>query len=286
MAKEWNFLQDLVFNFGAELASNPTQYMMEQCFRDRGLNWRYVQFEFGPEKLEEAVHAMRLLGFHGGNCTMPYKVEITKHLDALGKSAEVMGAVNTVVRRGDKLVGENTDGKGFLQSFRSVADPAGKAVAILGAGGAARAIAVELALAGAPRFVVVNRSEKRGQELAELLRGKVGADAGYEPWQEDYKVPADIDVVVNATSIGMGDREARVAIDVESLRSDLVVADVVISPPDTWLIRTARERGATAIDGLGMVIHQAVIAFNYWTGEEADPQVMRVALEEVLGLEG
>ena len=284
MPKEWNFLQDLVFNFGADLANNPTQYMMEQCFRDGGLNWRYVQFEFGPDRLEDAVQAMRVLGFHGGNCTMPYKVEIVKHLDSLGESAEVMGAVNTVVRRGEQLVGENTDGKGFLQSFRSVADPAGKAVTILGAGGAARAIAVELALAGATRLVVVNRSEARGQELAELLTSKVGVAASYQPWQEDYKVPADIDVVVNATSIGMGDPDARLAVDVASLRSDLVAADVVISPPETWWIRNARERGATAIDGLGMVINQAVIAFNYWTGENANPQVMRNALEEVLGV--
>ena len=139
MTKEWNFLQKLVFNFGHELASNPTQYMMEQAFAHHGLPWRYVQFEFGAEELADAVRAMRLLGFRGGNCTIPFKVAIIEHLDGLGESASMMEAVNCVVRRGDELIGENTDGKGFMQSFRQIADPAGKSVVILGAGGAARA---------------------------------------------------------------------------------------------------------------------------------------------------
>ena len=285
MAKEWNFLQEFVFNFGSELASNPTQYMMEQAFAREGLNWRYVQFEFSPEKLASAVAAMRLLGFRGGNCTMPYKVAIVEHLDGLGESAAVMGAVNCVVRREDRLIGENTDGKGFLQSFREVAEPKGRSVVVLGAGGAARAIAVELALAGASRFTIVNRTAARGKELTSLLTGKVGVEASYVPWENVYAVPDTVEVLVNATSIGMGDRSAKVAIDLDSLRSDLVVADVIVHPPDTWLIRNARERGAKVIDGLGMVVNQAVIAFEYWTGVRPDPVVMRGALSEVLGLE-
>ena len=189
MAKEWNFLQELVFNFGSELASNPTQYMMEQAFAREGLNWRYVQFEFSPEKLASAVAAMRLLGFRGGNCTMPYKVAIVEHLDGLGESAAVMGAVNCVVRREDRLIGENTDGKGFLQSFREVAEPKGRSVVVLGAGGAARAIAVELALAGASRFTIVNRTAARGKELTSLLTGKVGVEASYVPWEKRLRRP-------------------------------------------------------------------------------------------------
>ena len=284
MTKEWNFLQELVFNFGHELASNPTQYMMEQCFAAAGLNWRYVQFEFPPETLAPAVRAMRSLGFRGGNCTMPYKVELVKHLDRLGESASVIGAVNCVVRVGDDLVGENTDGKGFLESFREVADPQGQNVVILGAGGAARAIAVELALAGAKQFRVVNRTADRGQDLTALINDKTEASAEFVAWEGDYSVPADATAVVDATSIGMGDAEAQIQLDFDSLRTELVVADVIVSPPDTHLIRTARDAGCTAIDGLGMVVNQALIAFKLWTGIDADASVMRGALSEVLGM--
>ena len=119
MAQEWNFLQELVFCFGNPLAENPTQLMMESAFRHHGLNWRYVNFQVTPEHLGDAVRAMLPLRFRGGNCTMPYKVAITEHLDRLGESAELIGAVNCVVRAGEELVGENTDGKGFAESLRT-----------------------------------------------------------------------------------------------------------------------------------------------------------------------
>ena len=114
-----------------------------------------------------------------------------------------MGAVNCIVCEGDELVGENTDGKGFVQSVREVTDPAGKKVVILGAGGAARAIGVEMGLAGAVGFTIVNRTAERGQELAELLVDKVGVVASFVPWEGDFSVPAGTDIVVNATSIGL-----------------------------------------------------------------------------------
>src|SRR5260221_7668449 len=146
--------------------------MTEAAFRHHGLDWRYVQFEIEPEALGDAVRGMRAMGFRGGNVTTPHKVAIVKHLDRIAESASLMGAVNCIVRRGSELVGENTDGKGFVQSLRGVTDPAGKKVVILGAGGAARAIGVELALAGVKSLIVVNRNPDRGRELAELLRSR------------------------------------------------------------------------------------------------------------------
>ena len=122
MAQRWNFRQELVFCFGHHLADNPTQHMLEKAFRHHGLNWRYVNFELGNERLAEAVRAVRVLGFRGGNCTMPCKVTVIPHLDRLGQSAGVMEAVNCVVVDGEEFVGENTDGKGFLQSLREVTD--------------------------------------------------------------------------------------------------------------------------------------------------------------------
>jgi shikimate dehydrogenase len=277
-----NFKPELCCLLGKPVAENPTQPMIEAAFRHHGLDWRYVQFEVEPEQLADAVRGMRAMGFRGGNVTTPHKVAIVKHLDRMAESASWMGAVNCIVRRGKELVGENTDGKGFVRSLRAVTDPAGKRVVILGAGGAARAIAVELALAGASSLSIVNRSRERGRELAELLRSGARAAAQWAAWEGDYRVPADTDVVVNATSIGLfPDLEARVPLDLSTLAPRMLVADVIPNPPRTRLLRDARARGCTTLDGLGMLVNQGVIGFKAWTGIDPDAGVMRKALEDV-----
>jgi shikimate dehydrogenase len=195
-----------------------------------------------------------------------------------------MGAVNCVVRRQGQLIGENTDGKGFLKSLCEVIDPRDRSIVLLGAGGAARAIAVELGLAGVRQITVVNRDEARGTELVALLSEKMGLSAQWLPWHEDLTVPADAEVLINATSIGLYDPDARVPLAVSSLRPDLVVADVIFSPPRTRLIRDAESRGCRAIDGLGMIVNQGVISVEFWTGVSPDPTVMRKAVEQALGI--
>jgi shikimate dehydrogenase len=180
-------------------------------------------------------------------------------------------------------VGENTDGKGFVQSLKEVTDPAGKNVVILGAGGAARAIAVEVGLAGAARITVVNRGEDRGRDLVDLINHGVHVSSEFVKWDGDYEVPGDTDVVINATSIGLGDADARVPLATATLEADMVVADVIFNPPETRLIRDAASRGCQALDGLGMLVNQAVIALEIWSGRRCEPEVMREALEEFLG---
>ncbi|HVO20265.1 MAG TPA: shikimate dehydrogenase [Anaeromyxobacter sp.] len=285
-----NFKQELVAVFGQPVAENPTQAMVEAAFRHHGLPWRYLTIEVAPGDLAAAVAGARAMGFRGFNCTIPHKVAVIAHLDELGESAALMGAVNCVVRRGDRLVGENTDGKGFLESLRPLRDPAGARVLVLGAGGAARAIAVELALAGSRAFTVVNRSPARGQALVDLLNGKVrervGRDlsAAFVPWQGDHRVAEGTDVLVNTTSIGLfPDVNARVALDLASLRPGMVVADVIPNPPRTRLVRDAAARGCTVIDGLGMLVGQGILGIQYWTGVLPDGKVMRQALEQVFG---
>src|SRR5579864_1172539 len=161
MAKNQNFLHELVGSMSQGAAGNPTVAVMEAAFAHHGLHWRYVNMEVTPEDLGAAVRGARAMGFRGFNCSLPHKVTVIPHLDGLGESASVMGAVNCVVRRDEKLIGENTDGKGFLKSLASVIDPKGKSVVLFGAGGAARAIAVELGLAGVKKITIVNRSEAR-----------------------------------------------------------------------------------------------------------------------------
>jgi shikimate dehydrogenase len=275
-------LQPIVCCLGQPVAGNPTQYMMEKAFSAAGLDWRYLTLEVPPDRLADAVKGLRALGFKGANFTIPHKVAVIPHLDELSPAAELMGAVNCVNRVGDRLIGENTDGKGFVQSLREFGDPAGKRVVILGAGGAARAIAVELALAGVAHLTIVNRNAERGEALAALVRDRVKAQADFVPLQGDYEIPADAEVFINATSIGLSDGAARVPLAVKSLRPGLIVADVIFNPPDTWLIRTAAEHDCKTLDGLGMLVNQAIIGFKIWTGIEPDAAVMREALEEFL----
>jgi len=275
-------LQEIVTCMGQPVAGNPTQYMMEKAFAAAGLDWRYLTLEVSAEQLPDAIRGMRAMGFKGGNFTIPHKVAVIPLLDGLSPAAELMGAVNCVNRVGGKLIGENTDGKGFVQSLREVTDPAGKKIVILGAGGAARAIAVELALNGVSELIVVNRSQNRGQILVDLLNDRLKIKTGLFVLQGDYEVPPEIDILVNATSIGLGDAAARVPLNISSLRPDLVVADVIFNPPQTRLLRDAAERGCKTIDGLGMLVNQAVIGFKIWTSIDPDAGVMREALEEFL----
>jgi len=258
--------------------------MIEAAYRHHKLDWRYLTIEVKKDGLLDAVRGAKAMGFRGFNCTIPHKVAVIQHLDGLGESASVMGAVNCVVRRGDQLIGENTDGKGFVQSLKALTDPRGKKVVIFGAGGAARAIGVELALAGATSFTIVNRGEERGNELTRLMTEKVKTNARLVVSKGDFKVPDDTDVVINATSIGLyPDVDARIALDVATLKANMIVADVIPNPPRTRLVREAEARGCKVIDGLGMLVNQGVIGIKYWTGIDPDPSVMRKALEDVFG---
>jgi shikimate dehydrogenase len=163
-------------------------------------------------------------------------------------------------------------------------NPQGQHIVILGAGGAARAIAVELALAGAAKVTIVNRSASRGQELADLVRGKTSAESAFILWQGDFNVPADAGVVVNATSIGLAPRgDARVPVALDSLQAHMVVADVIPNPPRTSFLREAGSRGCRTVDGLGMLVNQAATNFEFWTGVKPEKAVMRKVLEEVFG---
>lgn len=277
-------LQEIVCCLGQPVAGNPTQYMFEKAFAAAGLDWRYLTLEVSPESLADTVRGIRALGFRGANFTAPHKVAVIPLLDSLSQAAELMGAVNCVTREGDKLLGENTDGKGFVQSLKGLVDPVGKRITLLGAGGAARAIGVELGLSGVAEITVVNRDPQRGEELAALLRDKVKSQATFVPLASEYALPLETDIFINATSIGLNDESARVPVKKDTLRPGLIVADVVFNPPKTRLLAEAEEQGCHLLDGLGMLVNQAVISFKIWTGSEPDSAVMREALEEFVSI--
>jgi shikimate dehydrogenase len=276
-----SFKQELVAVFGQPVAENPTQVMVEAAFRDLGLDWRYLTIEVAPADLPDAVRGLRAMGFRGGNCTLPHKVAVIPLLDELTPTARAIGAVNCIVRRDGKLLGENTDGKGFLQSVQELSPVKGKRAVLLGGGGAARAIGVELLNAGAAHVTVVNRGRERGQELVEVLNRVVPGKANLVPWQGDHAVPADTDLLINATSIGLYPDRSRVPVKRDSLRPELVVCDVIPNPPRTRLLSEAEAAGCRTLDGLGMLVNQGVIGIRLWTNREPNPAVMRRVLEEV-----
>jgi shikimate dehydrogenase len=279
---ELHFLSQLTGCLASPVDENPSVAMVEAAYKHHGLNFRYINIEVGPDKLGEVVAGARAMGWVGFNCSLPNKVAVIQYLDGLGESAALIGAVNCAVMREGKLIGENTDGKGFLQSLTEVTDPKGKSIVMFGAGGAARAIGVELALAGAAKIIIVNRDPKRGQEVVDLINTKTGTSAELVTWNSIYSIPNEVEIVINATSIGLfPDVNANLNIAFDSLRSGVVVADVIPNPPTTNLLREAKSRGCITLDGLGMLVNQGVIGIKYWTGIDAEASVMRKALEDI-----
>jgi shikimate dehydrogenase len=282
-----NFKAELVACFGQPVAENPTGVMQEAAFEALGLNWRYLTIEVKPDDLGNAMLGARAFGMQGVNLTIPHKVSVIQYLDETAPDAAIIGAVNTVRREGDKLIGENTDGKGFLCGVRTDArvDPKGKRVVVLGAGGAARAIVTELALAGAADVLVVNRLVERGEQMVAELAASTKAPVRFQAWHGFYPVPAETDILVNATSIGLyPNSDAMPPVDLGSAHPRMLVCDAVFNPPETRLLATARKQGLPVLDGLAMLVYQGAIGFELWTHEQAPEQVMKQALRRALGL--
>jgi shikimate dehydrogenase len=271
--------------YGDPVEGNPTSRMQNAAFAHAGLDWHYLDIRVKAQDLAAAVVAARVLGLSGLNLTVPHKVSVVPLLDGLEASAEICGAVNTVRREPDgRLVGLNTDGLGFLRALRDQGiDPRGLHVVVLGAGGAARAVAVELALAGAARISVANRSAERREALVALLAARTAAVAAGLAWSGVLPVPA-CDVLVDCTPVGMGGAEAagdRVAVDLSGLSPDTVVCDLNPDRADTAFLRFARERGHRTLGGLPMLARQGAAGFTAWTGVEAPLEVMIGELERV-----
>jgi shikimate dehydrogenase len=286
MTQAPNYRAELVGVFGHPVTENPTVVMHEAAYIELGMNWRYLTIEVLPEDLGRAMDGLRAMNMRGINLTIPHKVEGLRYLDQLSEAARLMGAVNTVLNEGGELIGENTDGKGFMRALTNDAavDPNNANVLVFGAGGAARAITVELALAGARKITIVNRSPDRGQSLVDLLNKDTPTTAQYEPWHGTHRVPEDIDVVVNATSIGLFPGiDEKPDIDYRTLGADMTVCDVIHSR-ETPFLTEARKSGSQTLDGVGMLVYQGAIGFKLWTGKDAPVETMYRALTDAFGL--
>jgi shikimate dehydrogenase len=242
------------------------------AFAALGLDWAYLAFEVAEGAGSAAVTAVRALGLEGLSVTMPHKADAAGAVDRLSPTAERLGVVNTVVRRGSLLLGESTDGDGFIDALRADRgfDPAGRRCVILGAGGAARAVVLALAEAGAAEVVVVGRTPSRAEGTAALAGslGRVGV-------AEDA---SEADLVVNATPVGMeGTTTSGLPVDPRLLGGGQLVADLIYAPAVTAFLEAARARGAATVNGLGMLVHQAGRQFHLWTGNAAPLDAMSAA---------
>ncbi len=273
------YRSEIIGLFGYPVDENPTVVPMEAAFKALNLNYRYNTMLVYPQDLETAVKSLKALHMKGTHITIPHKVTVIPYLDELTETASLIGAVNTVYEKDGKMIGENTDGKGFIKSLADeqihIKDQ--KAV-ILGAGGAARAIAVELALAGIKELVIVNRTLSRGQELTDLINSKTNAHASFVLWGDCYEIPEDTYILVNCTSIGLYPDTNIPNIDYESLNQNLIVCDVIPNPLYTNFMAKAEERGCKILDGFSMLINQAAISFKLWTNVDAPIEIMKAAM--------
>jgi shikimate dehydrogenase len=273
-----SLLPALTGSFSTPAAGNPTVAMMEAAYEHHGIDARYLNCEVAAEHLGDAVRGATAMGWVGFNCSLPHKVAVIEFLDELADSARLIGAVNCAVRSNGRWIGENTDGQGFLASLRSIAAPGEQRALILGAGGAARAIAVELGLAGASEIWIANRNVTKASDIANLVISQTSSACSAIEWGTDLTVPESATVIVNATSLGLpGSGDVQLGFD--AIPAGLVVCDVIPNPPDTPFLQRARQAGATTVDGRGMLLNQAAINIKLWTGVDPDHDVMGKALD-------
>ncbi len=274
----------LIGILGDPVAHSLSPRMQNAAFQAAGLNFCYVPLRVKQKQLPAAVEGLRAMQFRGANVTIPHKVPAAELLDCLDRSAARTGAVNTIVNDAGKLTGYNTDGAGFIAALAeavSVEFPSATAV-ILGAGGAARSVAVALAEKGVPRIAIINRTLAKARGLKALLKLEFpdieAVAVGLKEKCDDLIISSKL--LVNATSLGMDGDLKRLPVAVDKLTEGHIVCDLVYGGPgDTALLAAAREKGATLMGGLGMLLHQGAASFKLWTSAQPPIEVMRKALE-------
>lgn len=252
----------------------------------KDLDYRYLTIKVEKDDLAAALNGVRAFNMRGINLTIPQKVDALHYLDELSDAAQIIGAVNMVVNNNGMLWGENTDGKGFLISLQNEGvSVIGKKITILGAGGAARAISVECALAGAKEIIIVNIDQKQGEDLIQLLNTKTSAQAKFILWDHTIRISEDTDILINATSIGLYPNvHEKPNVEFGSVLPSMIVCDVIFNDPNTLFLHEAKNNGAKTINGLGMLVNQGALNFKLWTGVEAPVELMVETLKREFNL--
>ncbi|QJC96921.1 Shikimate 5-dehydrogenase I alpha [Bacillus mojavensis] len=268
---------------GNPIAHSMSPDIHNAALKDLGLDGHYHAFKVEEDSLEDAVKGIRALGLQGINVTVPHKVSIMDHLDHIDESAKVLGAVNTVRREGDKLVGYNTDGEGFVKSLMRILDKPISELSFLmiGAGGAARAIFTTIVRDNPEKFDICNRTIEKAKQLTESAPSfrnvEVLSIKEAEERLEQY------DVIIHTTSVGMYPNVEDIPLSLQRAESSAVVCDIVYNPIQTSLLKEAKQKGLKTLDGVGMFVEQAALSFRLWTGHEPDVEKMRSIVVGKLG---
>ncbi len=279
-AMEINGSTELTGILGYEIPYTLSPALHNSAFRYYGMNWVYLPLRVAPQGISAAISGLKALGFRGFNVTIPHKLQVVGLVDRLEGDAEAMGAVNTVVIEGGTLVGHNTDAEGFSAFMRELEIAVeGEAVMIIGAGGAARAVALAVARGGASRIMVANRTVDKAESLAEALKKVIPAtEISVKSFdREGMREVGECSLVVNCTPLtGEGD----LPLDMEEISPHAWAVDLKYGREKTAFLREAGKKGARIADGAGMLLHQAGISFRLWTGMEPPLARMRSAIEE------
>lgn len=253
---------------GNPIAQSKSPLMHNKWLENEGLDGFYQAFAIEPEKLEAAIIGMKALGFNGWNVTIPFKEAIIPFLDELDAAANAIGAVNTVVRKGEKLIGRNTDGLGFVQSLldkRSADQLKQASILIIGAGGAAKGIYYALAKQLPKKIAITNRTQLRAESLVRSI--SVESPGCAFSIGEAQERLGEFDIIINTTSAGMFPNIKDMPLDITNIKKNALAADIIYNPLETSFLRKARLNGADTLNGVGMFVHQGALAFSYWTGK-------------------
>ncbi|WNS46765.1 shikimate dehydrogenase [Paenibacillus sp. MMS20-IR301] len=271
---------------GDPVAQSKSPLMHGAALQALGIPGAYVPLHIVPDKLGEAVQAIRTLGFRGVNVTIPHKVAVMEYLDKLDASAVEVGAVNTIVNDNGVLTGFNTDGIGYVRSLKTeaAAELAGTRILVLGAGGAARGIVSALLHEQPASIHIANRNEQRARELAEACRNKgTAAVISGIGMDEVQGMIGGMDIVINTTSVGMFPLMNDMPVNPAWLHEGMIVSDLIYNPLHTRLLTESLQRGCIIHGGLGMFVYQGAYALEYWTGRAAPADIMRQTIADCLG---
>ncbi len=271
---------------GHPVSHSFSPIMHNAAFESLGLDYRYFAFDVAPEMLRRAVEGLRALQLAGVNVTVPYKEKVIRYLDQLSPDARLIGAVNTIQHREGQLIGHNTDGLGFILAFQETfgLSVEGKRALLLGAGGAARAVAMQLVSQGVSEVIIANRTYARARRLVKaILENFPGVTALAIRLQSESlaKICTRADILINATTTGWmsGSHQAMAP---TAFRPSMMVCDLTYHPPATPFLKMASHAGCKTMNGVGMLLHQGALAFRIWSGQEAPLSVMRAALEQAI----
>jgi shikimate dehydrogenase len=269
---------------GHPVAENPIDRMFDAVYAHYGLQWQFWKNDIASEHdLAKAIAALRPLGYQGMAITVPYKVAVIPMLDAVDDDVHAIGAANYITIEQGRLIGHNNDGKGVVKAIEKVAPLKGRQVVMLGAGGAGRAMAVEIAWAGAAQLTLITRREAQGREVAELVQQASGVPCTWQSWQAPLQVPSGTDLLMNATHLGCAPELEPVPVDWASVEPGCIAVDVITNPRITPFLAAAREHGCPVVDGVEMLVQLAMQIFERWTGITPEEAVFQSAVAEALG---